>query len=398
MKILLCTNAFENITNGPAKFANLVLQINEHYPGHQIRILTEDISAAKAPAHTYVYKVDLQFPRFLRMFGQVLRMFIYYNKAREIQKEYNYDVLVYINAFNGLWAAMISDKPTVGMINDYNNLSAKLATYQTEPRWLKKFVFKHLEKLSTRYHRAIIANSQYLTRQLMDTYRIHPSKLYMLYKAVDISGIPFQPVRAFASPLKILFVKADYPTGGLQVLAKALSLLPDFQFLLTIIGPPERFRNHVLSLFVHMPHIEVHLLGDQPQPVVYEHLSRNDIFCVPSLKEALGVANIEALASGIPVVSTRTGGIPEVLDHGNNGWLANLNDPGSLAAAIKDCIQHPLERLHKSMQGRKFITKFSVDSMLRHFLLILEDAVLCKHPTSGNKPTGSGSPPAKEEN
>jgi hypothetical protein len=212
MKILLCTNAFENITNGPAKFANLVLQINEHYPGHQIRILTEDISAAKAPAHTYVYKVDLQFPRFLRMFGQVLRMFIYYNKAREIQKEYNYDVLVYINAFNGLWAAMISDKPTVGMINDYNNLSAKLATYQTEPRWLKKFVFKHLEKLSTRYHRAIIANSQYLTRQLMDTYRIHPSKLYMLYKAVDISGIPFQPERAFASPLKILFVKADYPT------------------------------------------------------------------------------------------------------------------------------------------------------------------------------------------
>jgi glycosyltransferase involved in cell wall biosynthesis len=305
---------------------------------------------------------------------------------------------VYINAFNGLWASIVSDTPTVGMINDYNNLSATLATSRTEPRWLKKFTFKYLEKLSTRYHKAIISNSQYLTRQLIYTYRLSPSKVYMLYKAVDTSGIPFVAERSFSSPVKILFVKADYLTGGLPILAKALALLPGMHFTLTIIGPPERFHSHVLSFFEQLSHVQVHLLTNQPQQVVYEHLGKNDIFCVPSVKEALGVANIEALASGIPVISTRTGGIPEVLDNGNNGWLVKLNHPESLAHAIQDCIQSPQKRLHKSMQGREFITKFSVDSMLNNFLRILEHAILCNHPTSGNRPTGRESSFTQDKN
>jgi glycosyltransferase involved in cell wall biosynthesis len=352
-------------------------------------VLTEDVSRERLAMLKYVYKVELNLPKVLRVFGQVLRMFIYYQKAREIRKEYNYDVLVYINAFNGLWAAMVSGTPTIGMINDYNNLAATLATFRTEPRWLKKFVFKYLEKLSTLYHKAIVANSAYLTRQLIATYHIRPSRVYTLYKAVDISGIPFNPERAFDSPVKILFVKADYLTGGLHILAKALALLVDIHFTLTVIGPPERFRKEVLSFFEGLPHVHIDLLSDQPQQVVYEHLSKNDIFCVPSLKEALGVANIEALASGIPVISTRTGGIPEVLANGENGWLVTLNDPDSLAATIRQCIDHPRERLEKSIQGRNFITKFSVDSMLSNFISILENAVICNQSTSGNSPSGN---------
>jgi glycosyltransferase involved in cell wall biosynthesis len=373
MKILLCTNSFENITNGPAKFANLVLQINERYPEHQIRILTEDIQESKAAIRTNVYRVAIKFPSFLKPLGQVLRMFIYYNKAKGVQKEYLYDILVYINSFNGLWAAMVSDKPTIGMINDYNNLSAKFSTFNTEYRWLKKFIFKYLEKLSTRYHKAIVSNSAYLSRQLIETYQIPSSKLFMLYKAVDISGISYQPERAFASPINILFVKADYLTGGLHVLAKALALLPSVNFLLTIIGPPKRFDNHVLSFFMKHNHVQVNLLNEQPQQVVYSHLAKNDIFCVPSLKEALGVANIEALAAGIPVISTNVGGIPEVLDYGRNGWLVDVNNPLELAAAIENCIGNPQERITKSTYGREFITKFSVDSMLKKFLSILEE-------------------------
>ena len=127
------------------------------------------------------------------------------------------------------------------------------------------------------------------------------------------------------------------------------------------------------------------LLGDQPQQVVYEHLGTNDIFCIPSLKEALGVANIEALASGISVISTNTGGIPEVLDNGNNGWLVNLNDPQALADAIKECIGNAQKRMDKSINGRKFISKFSVDTMLDNFIRILEDALSAKFTTSAGK-------------
>ena len=118
--------------------------------------------------------------------------------------------------------------------------------------------------------------------------------------------------------------------------------------------------------------------------MVYEQLGVNDIFCVPSLKEALGVANIEALASGISVISTNTGGIPEVLDHGKNGWLATVNDPASLAEAIKDCVTNPQKRHAASLNGRNFISKFSIEDMLSNFIRILEDALSGIHTRSGS--------------
>ncbi|MEZ4903995.1 MAG: glycosyltransferase family 4 protein [Spirosomataceae bacterium] len=100
----------------------------------------------------------------------------------------------------------------------------------------------------------------------------------------------------------------------------------------------------------------------------------HDIFCVPSYTEAFGVANIEALAHGISVISTRVGGIPEVLDHGNNGWLVESGQVEALAAAIKECIENPKLRLQKAERGRSFIQKFSKDEMLRNFVEMLNTA------------------------
>lgn len=79
MKILVCTNSFEHVVNGPAKFANLILDINQLYPQHQVHILTEDIITERP----HVHKVALRFPRLLKPLGQFLRMFIYHRYARK---------------------------------------------------------------------------------------------------------------------------------------------------------------------------------------------------------------------------------------------------------------------------------------------------------------------------
>ncbi|MDO1446948.1 glycosyltransferase family 4 protein [Rhodocytophaga aerolata] len=372
MKILLCTNAFENITNGPAKFANLVLQINDRYPQHQIRILTEDVSESRLTSLKYVYKVTLNYPGFLRLFGQFLRMFIYYNKAKQIQKEYDYDVLVYINSFNGLWASLVSDKPTIGMINDDNNLRTNFKNF-TNQRWAKKIIFKYLEKLSAKHHKGIISNSDYLTQQILKAYSLPSTRVTRLYKSIDLDNTTFQPHREFKQPIRVLFIKADYIRGGLTVLAAALQSLQPLTFELTIIGPSQGFGNHISSIFKDTTNTTVHFLGEQPQATVFTLLTTQDIFCVPSLQEALGVANIEALAYGIPVVSTKAGGIPEVLDNGNNGWMAVPGNPLDLASALQACIQNTEQRLQKSINGRRYIERFSAPYMFKEFLRILEE-------------------------
>ena len=376
MKIVFCTNAFENVTNGPVRFANSILEINERFPEHELRILTEDVSDERLASLRYVHKVPVKIPRLLKPLGQILRWFIYYRHVKALEKSFDFDVLVYINSFNGTWASLVSDKPTVGMINDEKNMLAHWENFEWKSLWFKRFVFQQFERLSAKKHQLVIANSEFLQDRIRKTYQLPASKVTKLYKTIPLDGIEFNPQRAFGNTIKVLLVKADYLVGQLPLVAAALKKLPQYSFLLTVIGPEPWFTSHVRSFFENISNVQLDYQGPQPQARVYEALRSHDIFCVPSYTEAFGVANIEALAHGISVVSSRVGGIPEVVDNGNNGWLIESGNVESLAVALVECIENPQLRLKKAENGRKFIQKFSKDEMLRNFVQMLESVVI----------------------
>jgi colanic acid/amylovoran biosynthesis glycosyltransferase len=375
MRILFCTNAFENVTNGPVRFANIILDINKLFTGHELRILTEDVSENRLADLKYVYKLDVAIPRLLKPFGQLLRWFIYYKKVKQIEQQYNFDVLIYINSFNGLWASIVSNKPTVGMINDEKNMLATWQNFELKNLWLKRFTFQIFERLSAKKHKLIIANSDYLRNKIVETYQLPAQKVQKLYKSIPLAGFEFSPNRSFEQPIKVLFVKADYLVGELPTVAQALKSLSEYQFLLTVVGPEPWFETHLRSLFANIPNLTLNYVGPQPQERVFEYMQSHDIFCVPSYTEAFGVANIEALAHGLSVVSSNVGGIPEVLDGGKNGWLTEPSNVQGLASAIRECIENLTLRFQKAENGRNFIKKFSKDEMLSSFIEMLETVV-----------------------
>ena len=96
---------------------------------------------------------------------------------------------------------------------------------------------------------------------------------------------------------------------------------------------------------------------------------------MPSHKEALGVANMEALASGLPVISTNVGGIPEVLDQGKCGWLVEPGDSKELAKAITECIKNNELRIQKSTHGYQYVQQFNSDNLITSFLDIVNDVI-----------------------
>lgn len=368
MKILFCTNKFDEVSNGPAKFANLILDINQKYPEHEIRVLTEDVAADVAGK---VYKLDLHYPGSLRLLSQFFRMYQYHQKAMSVKNNgFDFDVLVYNNALVGLYSAF-RFKNTVGMINDYTNAYYSWENLTFSAQSFRNFIWRFFEHRAAKMQKSTIVNSVYLHTYLKKSYPTVGHKIVVLYKSVELTHQE-KPQKTIdkAREINILFVKKDYQIGGLFDLINALGRLP-YRFRVMAIGPDASAKLAFEQVNTIPPNVNISFMGIKPQSFVYEALLNTDIFCVPSHMEALGVANIEALKCGVPVVSTNVGGIPEVMDNGRCGWLAEPGDPVSLAAALADCIEKEGERREKVEYGLQYCKKFDKEAMLDNFIQIL---------------------------
>ena len=125
-----------------------------------------------------------------------------------------------------------------------------------------------------------------------------------------------------------------YATKGLDTLLESARIIiqknPEFHFI--IIGEgPERKRLE-RSMAENKLQKNCHLLGHIPDAAMY--LKAFDCFALPSLKEGLPYTILEARAAQIPIVATRVGGIPEIMDENETHRLIYPNNPAALTEAI----------------------------------------------------------------
>lgn len=159
-------------------------------------------------------------------------------------------------------------------------------------------------------------------------------------------------------------------TEILEAALKVLAHFPETHFVFAGDGPQaDNLRSRIGELGLGG---RVHMLGLRRD--VVNILKSLDLFVLPTYQEALGTAFIEAGASGVPVISCRVDGVPEVVEEGVNGLLVPAQNVEELATAMLELIGNPLRRKAMGEAGVGLMSKrFSREVMAAGM-----DALYCR--------------------
>ncbi|MGA7730886.1 MAG: glycosyltransferase, partial [Chloroflexia bacterium] len=109
-------------------------------------------------------------------------------------------------------------------------------------------------------------------------------------------------------------------------------------------------------------------------------LGAMDLFVLPSLHEALPIVLLEAMAVGLPLVATRVGGVPEIVEHNINGLLVPPGDEDALLAALRQLAGNEELRTRLGEAGLKRVrAEFTIEGMVRHVEAIYEELYATRH-------------------
>ena len=109
-------------------------------------------------------------------------------------------------------------------------------------------------------------------------------------------------------------------------------------------------------------------VGKKPQSEIRDYLSLADLFLLPSQSESFGLSALEAMACEVPVIATRVGGVPEVVEEGGCGYLFEVGDVNGMAEAALKVLGDDEERERLGKRGREIaVSRFATDEIIPQY-------------------------------
>ena len=221
------------------------------------------------------------------------------------------------------------------------------------------------------YASAVIAVSKHMREQLIMLGAPAEKTFYNSY-GVDVEKFKLAPV--LASPIQAIsvgrFVEKKAPYLTILAFKKVLDRLPDAKLVMVGTGPLHDICRKLLKA-LHIDHA-VELKGVLDHTTVAGLMQESRVFVQHSLMPASGDSEgtpntlLEAGASGLPVVSTRHAGIPDVVIHGTTGFLVDEEDIDAMSDYICQLLMDPLVASEMGRKARKHISEnFNLDISIR---------------------------------
>ncbi|GGK74940.1 glycogen synthase [Ornithinimicrobium pekingense] len=266
------------------------------------------------------------------------------------------------------------------------------------------------EKVSYEGAAAIIAVSAGMGRDILSAYpSVDPDRVHVVHNGIDSERWQRDTSEDARTVVRSHGLDPDAPTvvflgritrqKGLPYLLRALRRLDDDVQVVLLAGAPDtpEIEREVIALVDELRSdrgpaaAPVVWIGQMlPRDQVVAVLSHSSVFVCPSVYEPLGIVNLEAMACGLPVVATATGGIPEVVVDGGTGWLVPIEqvtdgtgtpvDEDRFVADLGDALVASLADLDEARRRgeagrRRAVEDFSWSSIAERTLEVYRAAV-----------------------
>jgi glycosyltransferase involved in cell wall biosynthesis len=268
------------------------------------------------------------------------------------------------------------------------------AFHDQEPIW-RQNLFRNLERRASRWCDKMIFISQPLIDWALREGVVTEDKAVKIYSGIELDQ--FGPVtedtknrirskwRIGHEDVVIGVVSKLWEGKGHAILIKAFKELRKEikDIRLVIVG--EGYIYNELRNLVHMLGLKDSVLFTGFQMDVSEIIATFDVAVLPSFFEGMGRVLLEAMAMEKPVVASRVGGIPDLVEHGVNGFLVSPGDVFELSNTIKKIVRDKKLAHEMGEKGRKRITEqFSAEAMVQSIEKVYNECLNAKGITRGS--------------
>lgn len=218
-----------------------------------------------------------------------------------------------------------------------------------------------------------IAISQPVKEHLIKDFKVKEENIHLIHTGIDVDRFSLKsqaPNLKLREELKlgdepvIGIIARLSPEKGHNCLVEAMpAVLREFPLVKLIMVGDGREKQALKELVIRLG-LEKNILFIHSVMQTADILPALDIFVMPSLSEGLGISLLEAMATGLPVVGTRVGGIPSLIKDKENGLLVEPGDSSALAIAILELLKDKDMALALGSNARDFVRdKFSLKDM-----------------------------------
>ena len=266
-------------------------------------------------------------------------------EAFRAREDVTYDVIFshyWLSAEAGAILAKRWDVPHAAMFHTLAEVKLRARASESEPRERIEAERRLVGGLDR-----IVAATEHERRLLMQIYRVPATRVAVVPLGVDLDQFQPRPQAEARAALGIapeermvLAIGRIEPLKGFDILIRSMAQLSDRRnVVLSIIGGDDRASRELAALSAVAEEVgvadHVRLLGPRPHADLPAYYNAADVVAVPSFYESFGLVAVEAMASGVPVVASRVGGLASTVADGRTGYLIPWRCPEPFAEKIE---------------------------------------------------------------